>query len=523
MRTIRVAAREGGRGLRGVRRGAVLSLATIGLALAACRRGDQAAGAQPGGSAAPATVATPSAGAVDALKQIDALVGAGKLDEAEKVLGDWTQREPNVVELELALGLVVEQSRGFAAALPLLERAYAMNPRNLPTLMALARGYDGAGQAALSERYAGEALAIDPRAGPAAAIVGRGLVNKGDYDDAIAVLERAQGSGRADVFSLLGRAFGRKSDDAQAEKWYRRALDIDPRNLEAMLNLGQLLVRTGRAAEGQPLLDRHKELSAAADQLQFAEQSSQVSGATSTNFLMLAEQRRLQGDLAGAEDAFRKAAGRDPKDAKPLIGLATVAMQRHANDQALTFARQAVALDGAQPLAQLLLGLAQVRAGQTDVAQQSFERSKRLAPWQAREWDMLGQAYFDAQRIDSAIIAYEEALKLAPNDGLLSLRLGFLHFHKGDLRNARTVLSNAVKAHADSGDLALALALVLDQLADPEAPAMLNEAVARYARAGSGAGTPEQQAARFREFKGAEAALGRFIELSHAASGAPKP
>jgi|GEM_PF-6714538 len=458
--------------------------------------------------------ATPSAAALESLRRLDTLVDAGKLDEAVTLAAGLVEREPNAVEIRLAHGLVLGQRDGFAAAVPVLVGALALDEHHLPTLTALARGYDEDGDTANALTYARRILAVDARNGYGATLVGRALMEGGDYDGALDVLTRAQGSGMADVFGLMGRAYARQGEAPKAEQSFRRALDLDPRSLEATLNLGQLLMRDGRTAAGQQLLDRHKALSAEADAAQFAEQSSQVSGAGSQNFLVLGEARRTQGDLAGAVDAFERAAARDPNDARPLIGLATVAMDRRAHDEALAFARQAVALDGQLPLAHLLYGVELIRAGEGEAAEAALDRSRRLAPWQAREWDMVGQALVDIDQLDDAIRAYEEARKLAPTDDVIALRLGYLHYALGDFARARDELRAASERSADNGDLMLALALALDRLGDPGVDAALDAAVARYAR--RQVGTPEERVATFRIFEGSDATLARFLERSRA-------
>jgi tetratricopeptide (TPR) repeat protein len=54
----------------------------------------------------------------------------------------------------------------------------------------------------------------------------------------------------------LGLIAARDGHDEEAERRLRRALELDPDEHDALLNLGLILRRHGRAAEARPLLER---------------------------------------------------------------------------------------------------------------------------------------------------------------------------------------------------------------------------------------------------------------------------
>ena len=51
---------------------------------------------------------------------------------------------------------------------------------------------------------------------------------------------------------LTGNICFRKGDESEAEKLYRKALEIDSRQPEAQYNLGYLMLERGQAAEAVP-------------------------------------------------------------------------------------------------------------------------------------------------------------------------------------------------------------------------------------------------------------------------------
>jgi Flp pilus assembly protein TadD len=456
----------------------------------------------------------PSAAAQAAITQIDAWVTAGELDQALTLAREWSQREPQVAELHFAEGLVTRSKLSLEAAEPVFERALALRPRQGAWMVQIAAGYVEAGDEAGAERYLRRALEVDPYDGAAASMLGRILVGREDLEAALAVLAPAEGSGEPEVFAQMGLAHRGLEQLEEAERYLRRAADLDPRNLEVLLALGQLLQRTGRAEEGAVFLEQLETYSAQADALDFVESSSAVEGASATNYLMVGEMRRKQGDLDGATEAYRQAAARDPQNPTPLIGLATVALSRRDHAALLQHAQAAVALDASHAQAQLLLGLGQIRAGQSELAEATLALSRELSPWQAIQWDMSAQAYVDVGALDAAAQAYAQAYALDPGNDPLAQRLGLVHLLRGAPDEAVAVLTPAVERAPGSGDLALVLALAMHRLDDPSADAMFVEAASRFTRAGTSAAAA---AGRYRSYPAQSAALDRFEELAASA------
>jgi len=92
-----------------------------------------------------------------------------------------------------------------------------------------------------------------------------GLVhrNRGEVENAIGRFSRVAGIDErcAATHYNLGLLYSRQHRDKEAEVELRRALALDPDHTAAMYNLGGLLVKSGRAEEGNRLLDRFRVLS----------------------------------------------------------------------------------------------------------------------------------------------------------------------------------------------------------------------------------------------------------------------
>jgi len=100
------------------------------------------------------------------------------------------------------------------------------------------------------------ALAADPACLPACLEMARLAIEDGEYEEAREQIQRAAASGPVTARSclLLGLAEEGLGHDELAESSLREALRLDAENSKTLYHLGRLLVRTGRAAEGEALL-----------------------------------------------------------------------------------------------------------------------------------------------------------------------------------------------------------------------------------------------------------------------------
>ena len=101
-------------------------------------------------------------------------------------------------------------------------------------------------------------IALQPHHNLALVELSRLALDDGRAEQARAWLEVAteSGPGSSRAWMLLGQAREQLHDDAGAETAYRQACALSDTNVEAHYLLGRLLVRTGRDAEGQELLQR---------------------------------------------------------------------------------------------------------------------------------------------------------------------------------------------------------------------------------------------------------------------------
>ena len=152
-----------------------------------------------------------------------ALHQSGRIAEAEAIYRQVLEQQPDHPGALHLLGVVRQQQGDYAAALELIGRAIAINPR----------------KAVYRNNY-GAALQSLGRHEEAAESFQRALTISPNYADALANLGMAQAS--------LG-------EDSAAETSFRRALVCQAWHRDAVTRLAALLRRQGRAEEARHLLE----------------------------------------------------------------------------------------------------------------------------------------------------------------------------------------------------------------------------------------------------------------------------
>ena len=151
---------------------------------------------------------------------------------------------------------------------------------------------------------------------------------------------------RAFLFFWFGYAW------ADAEREFRRALDLDPHHVNAQMFFGQLLAATGRADEA----DAHWQAALERDPLSTLTNGIVGSGLTFA--------RRYEA----ARDRCRQALALEPDHLQSLFAEAMADLHLDRLAEAVEDARRACALSGRAPFFMGLLALVQGRAGQIDEA-----------------------------------------------------------------------------------------------------------------------------------------------------------
>lgn len=253
----------------------------------------------------------------------------------------------------------------------------------------------------------------------------------------------------------------------QALKSVTDILQIDKKNGPARMIEAAALMGEGRYDQAREVLEAVRQANPNAPDIDFS----------------LGMVAMKQGKMAESEAIFRKAYNANPKDARGLVGLVEVIAAQGHFDQAIQFLQTELAKDPKRTDLQMALGNLAVRAGNFDLAIAQFQAvlnelpkdSKargdvyfRLGVTLRRKGDLnsaipvlykarealpantlvigeLALALQSAGRIQEARDAYEQAIKLNPEDGTALNNLAYLiaESGSGDLDQALTYAQRA--------------------------------------------------------------------------------
>jgi predicted O-linked N-acetylglucosamine transferase (SPINDLY family) len=204
-----------------------------------------------------------------------------------------------------------------------------------------------------------------------------------------------------------GVALHRQGDIAAAEAVYRRVLNTEPDNPEALHLLGVIALQQGDAARAQRFIA--KAVLHAPERGEFQRNLG----------LALMSLDRL--DEAAA--SLRRAAELDPADVAALINLAALRLRQRAFDDSIALSERAVALSAQSLEAVTNLAMALRSRGRLSDAERWYRRAFELAPGAHHLQADLAQLLRRQGRAEEAIETLRQATAALPGDGAVRATL----------------------------------------------------------------------------------------------------
>ena len=281
---------------------------------------------------------------------------------------------------------------------------------------------------------------------------------------------------------------------AEAERGYRRVLDVLPDHPDALHLLGLLLHQTGRPIEAEPLLRRaialqpeqstfHTHFGLILTALGAAEagiachrRATELDPGSADAHNNLGVALAAAGRPAEAIECYRRAAAIRPDVlAFDNLGRSLHTLGRSA--EAAAAFREAIAIDPRFAPAHNGLGIALRAAGNVDGAIAAFRRAAELSPASPEPLDNLGSALQQARRSTEAMACYDAALSLAPGRPSTLNLIGALQCDAGRWAEAIATFERALVGRPDFVDAINNLGTALEEVGRRE------EAMAHYRRA----------------------------------------
>ena len=151
----------------------------------------------------------------------------------------------------------------------------------------------------------------------------------------------------------------------------------------------------------------------------------------------------------------------NPADAEAGVKLTQALLEMGANDQAVDAAQRMLVLQPDNVDALMLAGRAHIARGQAFYGIAALEKARGLAPDDWRPLSLLGVAYQQVRRTDDARAAWNEGLRLSPDNPAILTNAAMALAASGEAASAETLLRRAVARPEATLKTRLNLAMVL--------------------------------------------------------------
>jgi tetratricopeptide (TPR) repeat protein len=319
-----------------------------------------------------------------------------RLDEALAAANKAATSAPTSASAQYSLGLVHAARHETAPAVNAFKEALRLNPRISEAQIQLSRLSLASGKPdeALSYAEAANQQASTPaaRVGVAYALLGKGDIGRADV--AIQALEKDYPN-LAATHTLKGLLLAGRSDQAGAARELDRALELDPKDTQALGARLRLDLREKQPAQARARLAR----------------AIAASPANSAVLVLAARFENTAGDTAAGEKYLRKSIEVDPSNPEGYDLLARMFVAQHRLDE----------------------------------ARAEFERLAARQPSEAGPKTMVGVLYDMQHKSDDAAKIYESVVKTNPRAGVAANNLAFIYATRGANLDAALQLAQTAK------------------------------------------------------------------------------
>jgi tetratricopeptide (TPR) repeat protein len=211
------------------------------------------------------------------------------------------------------------------------------------------------------------ATQVNPNNGQAYGILANCLFTSGDLDGALDAVTRgaAKDSENFDLNMTAGKMYSAANDKESAVVYYKRAVSIDPTNSMARRQLAQMYYDVG-----------DKEMSLATYEDAIAKETD--NNLKADLYYNLGVLNMQLGDFQQAEDNFSMAYDYNPNDIDALRGIAQTFENAEKWSRAEYFYRKLIDIEPENPQHYRAMARVLLRQGDTDAAQEYFDKSKEM-------------------------------------------------------------------------------------------------------------------------------------------------
>ena len=374
--------------------------------------------------------------------------------------------DPKSAQLHYLAGLAYVDDNRNADALPELQKAVQLDPRVIKPHLVLAYVLDQTGKRQEAEEQWRKALALDPKSAMALEGLTADLLARKDYQGVILLLQDAprtetlnirlaQALGRLNMinpaYQVLQEALKASPNSVrlasamtavvikmgrnqEAIDLLQHAVDTNPGNQEAQVELFRLLVLTNHITQAQPMGPKMLELHPKDPEVLYL------------NGIIF----RSVGDYPKAKTLLEQAVAIDPNFFNSRYNLGMVLVFLKEWQEAKEQLEKAIELGAHEPQVHFELAKALRGLGDNDRAlaeMQTYQRLKKEeeAGMEASNAAIEGDKALEAGKVQEALTHYREAAEGEPDNAQYKYKLSVALHQSGDAEGERAQLEAAVK------------------------------------------------------------------------------
>ncbi len=340
------------------------------------------------------------------------LLHAGKADEAYALLTNAVRNNPDNIDLKIALGYLARDRGDLNAAETNFRAAVQRAPGSVPAASGLAEIASRKGDQSLLRQLAEQTIKLYPNATLPYLWLGTADANDGHFDSA--------------------------QDD------FQKVLKADPRNVQALVEMGQIRLKQNRLPEGRSLLEQALAID------------------PNSRALPLLVRLDLQANQpAAAVSLIQQQLARNPNDGGLLVQLAEVQLATKDAHSAMASAQQAMKINPSDTGAMRIYTEAGLASNDVNGPTDLWLKWAGSHPQDAQAQSFLGMLAEAAGDQNKAIAYYQKALQLQPEQPTVENNLAYLMAENGQNTDvALTLAQSAQRAMPNSPDVNDTLAWV---------------------------------------------------------------
>jgi tetratricopeptide (TPR) repeat protein len=242
-------------------------------------------------------------------------------------------------------------------------------------------------------------------------LLGVALLSQGKLAPALEILERVVADAPSFSHARVDLARAHRQDGRLelARTELRRVLKEKPSLEAAWLAYGDVLVDMKKLADARVAFEQVRRLDPHRQRIEQA--TAALAG----------------GDYRSSEETFRDVLKKDASHLAALAGLAAVAIRAGNTKDAERLLSHARNRSVHHPLVQRAWGHTLLAAERLSEAERAFQELLKLEPENAQNWSALGTVYVRLLRQPEALSAYEEAARLNPSQAAFRLAIGHVN------------------------------------------------------------------------------------------------